>query len=158
MTRPQAGPCHSKYDLMVFFEICELEANGEWVSSVVPELSTKYNDPFGPNASSTVYHWHIRWSLFSFVSFSATSLQWWTTEEECLVMAHSCCTRSVNHTVSQYNTWNVLKGIERHTSFYFLLSWLFLTITGPPEESHCYHRAWVRRWHWVEGHPRARCG
>lgn len=29
MTRPQAGPCHSKYDLMVFFEICELEANGE---------------------------------------------------------------------------------------------------------------------------------
>lgn len=32
MTRPQAGPCHSKYDLMVFFEICELEANGEWVS------------------------------------------------------------------------------------------------------------------------------
>lgn len=34
MTRPQVGPCHSKYDLMVFFEICELEANGEWVSRV----------------------------------------------------------------------------------------------------------------------------
>uniref|UniRef100_A0A3Q1FGJ2 plus-end-directed kinesin ATPase n=1 Tax=Acanthochromis polyacanthus TaxID=80966 RepID=A0A3Q1FGJ2_9TELE len=29
MTRPQAGPCHCKYDLMVFFEICELEANGD---------------------------------------------------------------------------------------------------------------------------------
>lgn len=97
-------------------------------------------------------------ACFHLCPVSATSLQWWTTEEECLVMAHSCCTRSVNHTVSQYNTWNVLKGIERHTSFYFHLSWLFLTITGPPEESHCYHRAWVRRWHWVEGHPRARCG
>ncbi|KAK3556518.1 hypothetical protein QTP70_008288 [Hemibagrus guttatus] len=29
LTRPTAGPCHCKYDLMVFFEICELEANGE---------------------------------------------------------------------------------------------------------------------------------
>lgn len=29
MTRPTAGPCQCKYDLMVFFEICELEANGE---------------------------------------------------------------------------------------------------------------------------------
>lgn len=29
MTRSTAGPCHAKYDLMVFFEICELEANGE---------------------------------------------------------------------------------------------------------------------------------
>lgn len=29
MTRPSAGPCQCKYDLMVFFEICELEANGE---------------------------------------------------------------------------------------------------------------------------------
>uniref|UniRef100_A0A8B9KG40 plus-end-directed kinesin ATPase n=1 Tax=Astyanax mexicanus TaxID=7994 RepID=A0A8B9KG40_ASTMX len=25
LTRPTAGPCHCKYDLMVFFEICELE-------------------------------------------------------------------------------------------------------------------------------------
>uniref|UniRef100_A0A3Q3AHJ3 plus-end-directed kinesin ATPase n=1 Tax=Kryptolebias marmoratus TaxID=37003 RepID=A0A3Q3AHJ3_KRYMA len=30
LTRPQVGPCHCKYDLMVFFEICELEANGEY--------------------------------------------------------------------------------------------------------------------------------
>lgn len=29
LSRPQAGACHTKYDLMVFFEICELEANGE---------------------------------------------------------------------------------------------------------------------------------
>uniref|UniRef100_A0A8B9KER3 plus-end-directed kinesin ATPase n=1 Tax=Astyanax mexicanus TaxID=7994 RepID=A0A8B9KER3_ASTMX len=29
LTRPTAGPCHCKYDLMVFFEICELEATGE---------------------------------------------------------------------------------------------------------------------------------
>lgn len=29
LTRSTAGPCHAKYDLMVFFEICELEANGE---------------------------------------------------------------------------------------------------------------------------------
>ncbi|XP_035032718.2 kinesin-like protein KIF1A isoform X6 [Hippoglossus stenolepis] len=35
MTRPQAGPCHSKYDLMVFFEICELEANGDYIPAVV---------------------------------------------------------------------------------------------------------------------------
>lgn len=33
LARPQAGPCHCKYDLMVFFEICELEANGEWVKN-----------------------------------------------------------------------------------------------------------------------------
>ncbi|XP_034091644.1 kinesin-like protein KIF1A isoform X8 [Gymnodraco acuticeps] len=35
MTRPQAGPCHCKYDLMVFFEICELEATGEYIPAVV---------------------------------------------------------------------------------------------------------------------------
>uniref|UniRef100_A0A8C7PZQ6 plus-end-directed kinesin ATPase n=1 Tax=Oncorhynchus mykiss TaxID=8022 RepID=A0A8C7PZQ6_ONCMY len=29
LMRPTAGPCHCKYDLMVFFEICELEASGE---------------------------------------------------------------------------------------------------------------------------------
>ncbi|KAF7700417.1 hypothetical protein HF521_003375 [Silurus meridionalis] len=36
MARSSAGPCHSKYDLMVFFEICELEANGsEYIPAVV---------------------------------------------------------------------------------------------------------------------------
>ncbi|XP_039984612.1 kinesin-like protein KIF1A isoform X3 [Xiphias gladius] len=35
MTRPQAGTCHCKYDLMVFFEICELEANGDYIPAVV---------------------------------------------------------------------------------------------------------------------------
>uniref|UniRef100_A0A3P9M376 plus-end-directed kinesin ATPase n=1 Tax=Oryzias latipes TaxID=8090 RepID=A0A3P9M376_ORYLA len=34
MARPQAGPCHCKYDLMVFFEICELEATG-YIPAVV---------------------------------------------------------------------------------------------------------------------------
>uniref|UniRef100_A0A8C7P344 plus-end-directed kinesin ATPase n=1 Tax=Oncorhynchus mykiss TaxID=8022 RepID=A0A8C7P344_ONCMY len=35
LTRSTAGPCHSKYDLMAFFEICELEANGDYIPSVV---------------------------------------------------------------------------------------------------------------------------
>uniref|UniRef100_A0A3B3C3S6 KIF1A n=1 Tax=Oryzias melastigma TaxID=30732 RepID=A0A3B3C3S6_ORYME len=35
MARPQAGPCHCKYDLMVFFEICELEATGDYIPAVV---------------------------------------------------------------------------------------------------------------------------
>ncbi|XP_078791280.1 kinesin-like protein KIF1A isoform X7 [Oryzias latipes] len=35
MTRSTAGPCHAKYDLMVFFEICELEANGDYIPAVV---------------------------------------------------------------------------------------------------------------------------
>ncbi|KAM4547937.1 kinesin-like protein KIF1A isoform 13-T13 [Odontesthes bonariensis] len=35
MTRPQAGPCRCKYDLMVFFEFCELEANGDYIPAVV---------------------------------------------------------------------------------------------------------------------------
>ncbi|KAJ8277076.1 hypothetical protein GJAV_G00071230 [Gymnothorax javanicus] len=35
LTRPSAGPCHCKYDLMVFFEICELEANGDYIPAVV---------------------------------------------------------------------------------------------------------------------------
>ncbi|XP_061834347.2 kinesin-like protein KIF1A isoform X12 [Nerophis lumbriciformis] len=35
VTRPQAGPCHCKYDLMVLFEICELEANGDYIPAVV---------------------------------------------------------------------------------------------------------------------------
>ncbi|XP_051778099.1 kinesin-like protein KIF1A isoform X21 [Erpetoichthys calabaricus] len=35
LTRPNAGPCHCKYDLMVFFEICELEANGDYIPAVV---------------------------------------------------------------------------------------------------------------------------
>ncbi|XP_069474241.1 kinesin-like protein KIF1A isoform X2 [Ambystoma mexicanum] len=34
-TRPSAGRCHCKYDLMVFFEICELEANGDYIPAVV---------------------------------------------------------------------------------------------------------------------------
>lgn len=29
LTRPSPGPCHCKYDLLVYLEICELEANGE---------------------------------------------------------------------------------------------------------------------------------
>nr|XP_055058331.1 kinesin-like protein KIF1A isoform X10 [Misgurnus anguillicaudatus] len=35
LTRSTAGPCHSKYDLMAFFEICELEANGDYIPAVV---------------------------------------------------------------------------------------------------------------------------
>uniref|UniRef100_A0A3Q2WAL9 plus-end-directed kinesin ATPase n=1 Tax=Haplochromis burtoni TaxID=8153 RepID=A0A3Q2WAL9_HAPBU len=35
LTRSTAGPCHAKYDLMVFFEICELEANGDYIPAVV---------------------------------------------------------------------------------------------------------------------------
>ncbi|XP_033894314.2 kinesin-like protein KIF1A isoform X20 [Acipenser ruthenus] len=35
LSRPTAGPCHCKYDLMVFFEICELEANGDYIPAVV---------------------------------------------------------------------------------------------------------------------------
>ncbi|XP_068427424.1 kinesin-like protein KIF1A isoform X3 [Clinocottus analis] len=35
LTRSAAGPCHAKYDLMVFFEICELEANGDYIPAVV---------------------------------------------------------------------------------------------------------------------------
>ncbi|MBN3295575.1 KIF1B protein, partial [Amia calva] len=35
LTRSTAGPCHCKYDLMVFFEICELEANGDYIPAVV---------------------------------------------------------------------------------------------------------------------------
>ncbi|XP_028817180.1 kinesin-like protein KIF1A isoform X11 [Denticeps clupeoides] len=35
LTRPTAGPCHCKYDLMVFFEICELEANGDYIPAGV---------------------------------------------------------------------------------------------------------------------------
>ena len=29
LARPCPGPCHCKYDVLVYFEICELEANGE---------------------------------------------------------------------------------------------------------------------------------
>ncbi|CAL1579673.1 unnamed protein product [Knipowitschia caucasica] len=35
LTRSTAGPCHAKYDLMAFFEVCELEANGEYIPAVV---------------------------------------------------------------------------------------------------------------------------
>uniref|UniRef100_A0AAZ3PT37 plus-end-directed kinesin ATPase n=1 Tax=Oncorhynchus tshawytscha TaxID=74940 RepID=A0AAZ3PT37_ONCTS len=35
LMRPSAGPCHCKYDLMVFFEICELEASGDYVPAGV---------------------------------------------------------------------------------------------------------------------------
>ncbi|KAG8135832.1 hypothetical protein E2320_008804 [Naja naja] len=35
MTRPSIGPCQCKYDLMVFFEICELEANGDYIPAIV---------------------------------------------------------------------------------------------------------------------------
>ncbi|XP_038672593.1 kinesin-like protein KIF1A isoform X20 [Scyliorhinus canicula] len=35
MSRPAAGQCQGKYDLLVFFEICELEATGEYIPAVV---------------------------------------------------------------------------------------------------------------------------
>uniref|UniRef100_A0A671NGP2 plus-end-directed kinesin ATPase n=1 Tax=Sinocyclocheilus anshuiensis TaxID=1608454 RepID=A0A671NGP2_9TELE len=35
LTCSTAGPCHCKYDLMAFFEICELEANGDYIPAVV---------------------------------------------------------------------------------------------------------------------------
>ncbi|XP_058890613.1 kinesin-like protein KIF1A isoform X11 [Acipenser ruthenus] len=39
LSRPTAGPCRCKYDLMVFFEICELEANGDYIPAVVDHRS-----------------------------------------------------------------------------------------------------------------------
>ncbi|XP_060049536.1 kinesin-like protein KIF1A isoform X3 [Erinaceus europaeus] len=35
LSRPSPGPCHCKYDLLVYFEICELEANGDYIPAVV---------------------------------------------------------------------------------------------------------------------------
>ncbi|XP_070345329.1 kinesin-like protein KIF1A isoform X30 [Equus asinus] len=35
LTRRCPGPCHCKYDLLVYFEICELEANGDYIPAVV---------------------------------------------------------------------------------------------------------------------------
>ncbi|XP_039084492.1 kinesin-like protein KIF1A isoform X9 [Hyaena hyaena] len=35
LSRPCAGPCHCKYDVLVYFEICELEANGDYIPAVV---------------------------------------------------------------------------------------------------------------------------
>ncbi|XP_012889120.1 PREDICTED: kinesin-like protein KIF1A isoform X1 [Dipodomys ordii] len=35
LTRPSPGPCHCKYDLLVYFEICELEANGDYIPAMV---------------------------------------------------------------------------------------------------------------------------
>ncbi|XP_076846546.1 kinesin-like protein KIF1A isoform X18 [Brachyhypopomus gauderio] len=35
LARPTAGPCHCKYDLMVLFEICELESNGDYIPAAV---------------------------------------------------------------------------------------------------------------------------
>ncbi|XP_035162191.1 kinesin-like protein KIF1A isoform X28 [Callithrix jacchus] len=35
LTRPCPGPCRCKYDLLVYFEICELEANGDYIPAVV---------------------------------------------------------------------------------------------------------------------------
>ncbi|KAL3055159.1 hypothetical protein OYC64_017959 [Pagothenia borchgrevinki] len=39
LMRSTAGPCHAKYDLMSFFEICELEANGDYIPAVVDHRS-----------------------------------------------------------------------------------------------------------------------
>ncbi|XP_046939819.1 kinesin-like protein KIF1A isoform X17 [Lynx rufus] len=35
LARPCPGPCHCKYDVLVYFEICELEANGDYIPAVV---------------------------------------------------------------------------------------------------------------------------
>ncbi|XP_054426377.1 kinesin-like protein KIF1A isoform X8 [Pteronotus mesoamericanus] len=35
LTRPSPGPRHCKYDLLVHFEICELEADGDYIPAVV---------------------------------------------------------------------------------------------------------------------------
>ncbi|KAF1383864.1 hypothetical protein PFLUV_G00136270 [Perca fluviatilis] len=45
LTRSTAGPCHAKYDLMVFFEICELEANGDYIPAVVDHRGRIRNTP-----------------------------------------------------------------------------------------------------------------
>lgn len=84
MTRPQSGPCHSKYDLMVFFEICELEANGEWVSHLLKVIENTVC------ISLTVL-------IRPVLTFAATSRQQWTTEEGCPVTAPSSCTRYINY-------------------------------------------------------------
>lgn len=64
---------------------------------------------FGLNVSSTVDPLDMTKSLtLVFICvLPDTSLQWWTTEEGCLVTAHSYCTRYVSHTVSKYNIWNI---------------------------------------------------
>lgn len=111
-------------------------------------ISTMILKTFGPNVSSAIIHLHTSRSVKLVFIFSATSLQSWTTEEECLVMAHSCCTRYVNLTVS---TYDILKVLKVTTPYFF-------TTTGPTEENHCYHCTRVRRRHRMERYPRACCG
>jgi len=49
---------------------------------------------------STLSQSHMTTSvkLFFICVFPGTSLLWWTTEEECLAMAHTYCIRYANHT------------------------------------------------------------
>lgn len=61
---------------------------------------------------------------------------------------------------SKYNSLNILNVLNITTSLYLssLCLHLLFNWTGPPEENHCHHCAWVGRWHGMEGSPWTCCG
>ncbi|RXN01407.1 hypothetical protein EOD39_6902 [Acipenser ruthenus] len=64
LSRPTAGPCRCKYDLMVFFEICELEANGECLNPIV--TLTEFRFPCLHPSSGGPQVWDaVPWDLFA---------------------------------------------------------------------------------------------
>lgn len=59
LTRSCPGPRHCKYDLLVHFEICELEADGE----CVPVLSVPALGGWGSRGPWWGRRWHMMGSL-----------------------------------------------------------------------------------------------
>lgn len=119
----------------------DLRARGQWRVSILCHLSPsiQHSSSFSLNRWWGWFDWafhEIRYLRNKYDGpflkpvlmcvFPATSPQWWTTEEECLAMAHSYCTRYVNHTVSKYNSLNILNGIKyNHISLSIFLFCLF---------------------------------
>lgn len=145
MTRPQVGPCHSKYDLMVFFEICELEANGEWVSRVTSRQTLVI-----------ISTWPDQWSLCLSCQLHPCGRG---PQGRDALSRHIPPAPGVSFWLSDDDIWSTFMVLKVTTPFFaHFAPRIVFTTTGPTEENRCDHCTRVRRRHRMEGHPWACCG
>uniref|UniRef100_A0AAY4EQG7 plus-end-directed kinesin ATPase n=1 Tax=Denticeps clupeoides TaxID=299321 RepID=A0AAY4EQG7_9TELE len=117
LTRPTAGPCHCKYDLMVFFEICELEANGDYIPAGVDHRGGM------PCHGTFMLHQGLQRRVTVTIVHEAGDIEWKEVRE--LVVGRIRNTPEADETIIDPNilSLNILSAGYIRTFFRFETAW-----------------------------------